>query len=155
MSAFYPYALAEAKKLVTDAQPIRIDANGVYPDGHADLTLFPNASIDVRFISPSRAKRDPKLPLGIKQEWKCQFRVMATATGVITSPIDGFDCTDSPIKPRCSVAQVWKKAAAASGKLTGVNAVANVGIRENGATHVMRWFFDIADVFDEQLPDDC
>ncbi len=56
---YLPFALSEAKKLVPDAVLFRIDAEGVYPDGHADITLADNGSLDFRFISPSRAKGDP------------------------------------------------------------------------------------------------
>ena len=79
---YLPFALAEAKKLVPDAVLFRIDADGVYPDGHADITLASNGSLDFRFISPKHAKPDPKLPLGAKQEYKCMFRIMLDGEGV-------------------------------------------------------------------------
>ena len=80
------FAIAQAKKEVPDAELFRIDADGVGPDGFANLS-YPSVaskhgSIDLRFYSPSRSKRDPNLPIGVKQEWKCELRVEADPDGV-------------------------------------------------------------------------
>jgi serine/threonine protein kinase len=162
VSAFIPWAIAQARRAIPDAQLIRIDTNGVGPDGKANLKLATLASehgsIDVRFISPSRGKRDPSQPLGVaRHDFKCMFRVEATPSGVEISPIDFFDCAKEhavPV-PRCSFAAVWKKAIAR--KAPSHNAVGNVDYRSNGSRPV--WYFDIGAGFDvafsEMFGDDC
>ena len=152
---YLPFALAEAKKLVPDAVLFRIDASGVFPDGRADLTAVDNGSLDFRFISPSRAKRDPSKPIGAKQEWKCMFRVMIDKDGPWTAPIDGWDCKDKLVgPPKCSLVQVWKKALA---KKAPANALGSLGYWAN-SSGVAQWFFSIRDddvKFSEVFKDDC
>jgi serine/threonine protein kinase len=162
VSAFIPWAIAQAKKAIPDAQLIRIDTNGVGPDGRADLTLPSHASdhgsIDLRFISPSRGKRDPSQPLGVaRRDFKCEFRVMATPEGVEILPIDFADCTKERVVPvpKCSFAGIWKKAIAR--KAPSQNAVGNVDYRSNGSRPV--WYFAIGSgfdvVFSQTFGDDC
>ena len=162
VTAFVPWAIAQARKAIPDAQMFRIDADGVGPDGRANLKLPTLASsygsIDVRFISPSRGKRDPNQPLGAaRHDFKCEFRVMATPDGVELSPIDFFDCAKEHVVPvpRCSLTALWKKAIAR--KAPSHNAVGNVGYRSSGSRPV--WYFDIGfgtDVsFSEMFGDDC
>jgi serine/threonine protein kinase len=162
VSAFIPWAIARAQKAIPDAQLIRIDTNGVGPDGRANLKLpslaSDHGSIDLRFISPSRGKRDPSLPLGAaRRDFKCEFRVMATPEGVELMPIDFADCTKERVvpAPRCSFAALWKKAIAR--KAPSQNAVGNIDYRSNGSRIV--WYFDIGAGFDKvfsaMLGDDC
>jgi serine/threonine protein kinase len=162
VTAFLPWAIAQARKAIPDAQMFRIDADGVGPDGRANLKLptlaSPHGDIDVRFISPSRSKRDPSQPLGVaRHDFKCEFRVMATPDGVELMPIDFFDCAKEHVVPvpRCSLAALWKKAIAR--KAPSHNAVGNVGYRSSGSRPV--WYFDIGfgtDVsFSEMFGDDC
>ena len=162
VTAFVAWAIAQARKAIPDARMFRIDADGVGPDGRANLKLptlaSPYGSIDVRFISPSRGKRDPSQPLGVaRRDFKCEFRVMATPDGVELMPIDFFDCAKEHVVPvpRCSLAAVWKKAIAR--KAPAHNAVGNVGYRSSGSRPV--WYFDIgfgADKsFSEMFGDDC
>jgi serine/threonine-protein kinase len=162
VTAFVPWAIAQARKAIPDAQMFRIDVDGVGPDGRANLKLPTLASahgdIDVRFISPSRGKRDPDQPIGVaRHDFKCEFRVMATPDGVELMPIDFFDCAKEHVVPvpRCSLAGVWKKAIAR--KAPSHNAVGNVGYRSNGSRPV--WYFDIGfgtdKSFSEMFGDDC
>jgi len=162
VAAFIPWAVAHAKRAIPDAQLIRIDANGVMPDGRANLTLASHASdhgsIDLRFISPSRGKRDPKQPLGVaRRDFKCEFRIMAEPDGVSMMPIDFADCTKEHVVPvpKCSFAAVWKKAIAK--KAPSDNAVSNLGYRSTGSRVV--WYFDIGSgfdvVFSQMFADDC
>jgi eukaryotic-like serine/threonine-protein kinase len=151
VSAFVAFAMAQAKKAIPDAQLIRIDADGVSPDGRANLTLptlaSDHGSVDVRFISRSHAVRDPKLPVGVPVEWKCEFRVEAEPDGVSIWPINGWDCNkETPLPvPRCSAAGVWK--IAASAKKLPANAVASLGYRAwQGKSH---WYFDIGSGMDK------
>jgi serine/threonine protein kinase len=149
------FAISEAKKLVPDAILFRIDANGVFPDGHADFTAVDHGSLDYRFISPSRLRRDPKKPIGGKQEKKCMFRVMIDKEGAWSAPLDGWDCKEKLIgPPKCSLVQVWKKALAMKAPK---NALASIGYWAN-FSGVATWFFRIDDddfKFSEQFRDDC
>jgi len=149
---YLPMAIAEAKKLVPDAVLFRIDADGVFPDGHADITLAEHGSLDFRFISPKRAKGDPKLPLGAKQDFKCMFRIMFDDDGGWSAPIDGWECKEPLIgSPKCTTAQVWKKAIA---KGAPANAIAELGYR--GWDSKPKWYFDIEGTkFSEVFEDDC
>jgi len=162
VSAFIPWAVAQARRAIPDAQLIRIDTNGVSADGRANLTLpslaSDHGSIDVRFISPSRGKRDPSQPLGVaRHDFKCEFRVMATPEGVEVLPIDFADCSKEHVVPvpTCSFAGVWKKAIAR--KAPSHNAVGNVDYRSNGSRPT--WYFDIGSgfdvVFSQMFGDDC
>jgi hypothetical protein len=162
VAAFIPWAIAQARREIPDAQLIRIDASGVGPDGRANLKLATLASehgdIDLRFISPSRGKRDPKQPIGAaRHDFKCEFRIMAEPDGVDVMPIDFADCAKEHVVPvpRCSPAGVWKKAIAR--KAPSQNAVGSLGYRSTGSRAV--WYFDIGfgtDVsFSEMFGDDC
>jgi serine/threonine-protein kinase len=162
VSAFIPWAVAQAKHAIPDAQLIRIDSNGVSADGRANLKLpslaSDHGSIDLRFISPSRGKRDPSQPLGIaRHDFRCEFRVMATPSGVELMPIDFADCSKERVVPvpRCSFGGVWKKAIAR--KAPSQNAVGNVDYRSNGSRPV--WYFAIGAGFDvafsDMFGDDC
>ncbi|MBC7974503.1 MAG: hypothetical protein H7138_05910, partial [Myxococcales bacterium] len=162
VSKFIAWATVQAKQAMPDAVLIRIDTNGVSADGRANLTLpslaSDHGSIDVRFISPSRGKRDPAQPLGVaRRDFKCEFRVMATPEGVEIMPIDFVDCAKERVvpAPRCTFAAVWKKAIAR--KAPSHNAVGNVDYRSNGSRPV--WYFAIGAgfdvVFSQMFPDDC
>ncbi|HEX4453682.1 MAG TPA: serine/threonine-protein kinase [Kofleriaceae bacterium] len=161
VDAFVAFAIAEATREVPDAKVTRVDADNVFPDGHADLTLpsfaSPNGSIDVRFVSPSHVTRDPKLPRGVKSERVCEFRVMIEPNGGEIYATGG-DCDEAPIpKPRCSATAIWKKALAMKHDLS--DAVAELTYTANIVSHKIVWMFDIRDgtntLFSEQFPDDC
>jgi hypothetical protein len=162
VSAFVAWSIGQARKAIPDAQLIRIDADGVSTDGRANLTFAtlasPHGSIDVRFISPSRGKRDPSQPLGVaRHDFKCEFRVLAEPSGVELMPIDFADCSKEHVVPvpRCNLVNVWKKALAH--KAPAQNAVGNLGYRSNGAKPV--WYFDIGFgqnvAFSDTFGDDC
>ena len=162
VTAFVPWAIAQARHAIPDAQLIRIDASGVGADGRANLQLATLASdhgsLDLRFISPSRGKRDPSQPLGVaRHDFKCEFRVLATPDGVELVPIDFADCAKEHVVPvpRCSASGVWSKAI--QRKAPSHNAVGNLGYRSNGSRPV--WYFDIGAGFDvafsEMFGDDC
>ena len=159
---FVTWAIAQAKQAIPDAELIRIDTNGVSADGVANLS-YPtlasdHGSIDVRFISPSRGKRDPSQPLGVgRKDFKCMFRVEAEPDGVTIAPIDFFDCAKEhavPL-PRCSFSAVWKKAI--KKKAPTGNVVGNVDYRFGGGRPT--WYFSIGfgtDVtYSKLFGDDC
>jgi serine/threonine-protein kinase len=161
-AVFIRYAISEAKKAVPDAVLIRVEVDGVSPDGRADLTLptlaSSHGSIELRFISPSRAKRDPKIPVGVPVKWACQFRIEAEPDGVTLRPINGFDCSkEQPIAaPRCSPLALWKRAIATRKPPT--NAVATMSFY-GWMGSPARWHFNIGfgtDVaFSETFDDGC
>lgn len=151
VAAAIRYALAEAKRADPDAVLFRIDVDGVGPDGTANLELPSHASdhgsLDLRFFSPRRAVRDPKVPLGVPVKHSCEFRIEVSPDGVGIRPINGFDCSRNVAvpAPRCSAAALWKRAIA---KRAPTNAVASLGYRAptSGAA---RWYFDIGSGFDK------
>jgi eukaryotic-like serine/threonine-protein kinase len=161
IDAFIAFAIAEAKRNVPDAEITWIDADGVFPDGHANLTLPSLAnkygSITVRFISPSHSKRDPSIPRGVPQERNCEFRVTIDPDGGEIYDTKG-ECKEVALpRPRCTMAGVWKKALAKRHDIA--DAVASITYTGNPVSHRIVWMFDIRDngelVFSEQFPDDC
>lgn len=132
------YALAEAKKVFPDAVLFRIDANGVYSDGHADVT-GEGRSLDYRFISPSRPAK------------KCMFRVELTAEGAWVGSLSGFDCKEKPIgPPRCTYQQIWQKAIALGAP---ADKIGELGYRTTPSGKRV-WYVDIGESFSEMIPDD-
>ncbi len=129
VSGFLDTATEHAKEYYQDAVLIRIDAEGVYPDGHADITLSERFYINYRFVSPSGAKRPKDLPIGVDYEPNCLFHVWVRKDGVTLQPADGWKCEEVLIgEPECTVAQVMKKALEKGAPRE--NAVAQVGYRE-------------------------
>ena len=80
------------------------------------------------------------------------FRIMLDEEGVWTAPIDGWECKEKLIgPPKCTLAQVWKKALA---KGAPSNAVASLGYRPWQG--VAKWYFSIEGTkFSEVFADDC
>jgi len=145
VSAFIKLALAEAKKTVADAILTRVDVSGVTPDGFANLSLPTLASkhgdIDIRFISPSAAKADPKALVGVPSERLCEFRIMGSPEGVEITSMFKTNCKTKTVPvPRCSYAALWKVALASGAPQ---NAVANIGYYSASMHDTPRWFFDI------------
>jgi serine/threonine protein kinase len=164
---FLDFALAEARKADPGAVLTRIDMTSVGPDGTVDLTLpsmaSPHSSIDLRFVSMERGKRDPSLPVGTphREKVSCEFRIEIDPGGVQSRTIfpaitEAASCIkQKPMpSPRCSLAQVWQKAIAKGAPAT--NAVASMGYRSNGRNV---WYFDIGEagsrVFSSVFNDDC
>jgi hypothetical protein len=160
IAAFLPWAIAQAKQAIPDAELYRIDVDGVSPEGFADLTLATlasdNGSIDLRFTSKSHATRDPKIPLGARNEMNCEFRITAEPDGVAIAPMFATQCKEKPVPlPRCGYVALWKRALK---KGAPQGAVANIGLRSdfNGRP---TWYFNIGfgtDVsYSEMWNDDC
>jgi serine/threonine-protein kinase len=153
------WAIAEAKRTVPDAQLFRIDMENVFPSGHADLTLpgfaYKYGGIDLRFISPSHSKRDPKIPRGVRVEVMCSFRIDGGPEGFEIRDLGG-DCDEVIVPPpKCKLSQVWKKALAKHPDMT--DAVASIDYRAQGKRPM--WWFTIYDnrksLVSETYPDDC
>ncbi len=149
------WAIAEAKRTVPDAALFRIDVENVFPDGHADLTLpgfaYKTGGIDLRFVSPSHTKRDPSVPRGVKVERTCALRIDGGPDGFEIRDLSG-DCDEVGIPaPRCTMAQVWKKALAKHPDVA--DAVASIGYRGK------KWWFTVHDdgrsIVSETYADDC
>jgi hypothetical protein len=154
------WAIAEAKRTVPDAQLFRIDMENVYPSGFADLTLpgfaYKYGGIDLRFISPSHSKRDPKIPRGVSVEIMCSFRIDGGPDGFEIRDLGG-DCDEVIMPPpKCKLSQVWKKALAKHPDMA--DAVASIDYRAMGKRPT--WWFTIygdehESLVSEQYPDDC
>ena len=159
---YIAWALDQAKTKIPDAQLTWISIDGVYPDGHADLSLV-DGYVDLRFLSPSRAgQKDKNIPRGVDQKGRaCEFRIIAGTSFGAPRFMDMSDfgkCKTATVaKPRCSLKQVWKKALAKKPDLK--DAVASVIYTSNIASHKVVWMFRVEDdgetLLSEQFPDDC
>jgi hypothetical protein len=156
VDAFIAWATVTAKQAIADAQMFRIDAMNVYPDGHADLTLSSSGFLSVRFLSPSRSKRDPSVPVGAQPDWHCMFQVIATVqTGPIIVPMDGTSCEDEralPV-PHCNTRGVWQQMIAKHAP--GGNAVAQLGYWSSGKGEPPLWYGSVTGAFSQRFPDAC
>ena len=166
VTAFIRFAVREAKRADPTAVLIRIDASNVAADGFADLTLptiaSDHGSIDLRFVSMARGKRDPNTPAGVpvRDKRECEFRIEVEPRGAEIRTISpsiteaGSCIKQRPIPaPRCSAAQIWQKAIARGAPAK--NAVADLSFRANIVGGTIAWWFDIDDVFDARYPDNC
>jgi hypothetical protein len=155
VDAYIAWAIQSAKQTIPDAELIRIDATSVYPDGHADLTLSSSGFLMVQFISPSRARRDPNLPVGAQPEGRCMFQVMATVqTGPFISP-HSASCQDvrpQPV-PRCTLRGVWQKMI--EHRAPSGNVVAQIDYFASDPGKPAQWFASVTGRFNERFPDAC
>ena len=144
-----PSALAEAKKVLPDAQLTRIDAEGVGPDGKAHLKVSDDFQVLYRFVSQSAAKPPPDHPKGVKWEPLCMVQIYVEADEVMVIPMKGFGC-DKPIaKPKCNAAEIWTKAIAKGAP--GTNAYASLWYGYAGG----KWSFSIEGDFSDTFIDGC
>jgi len=154
VSGYVPKALARARRKFPDAVLIRIDADGVYPSGQADLTLDEHFSVLYRFMSPSRARRPADLPQGVKHKPTCIYYVLVDHDSISSYALEGWSCEDEhqiPM-PRCSAREIWRRAAA-DGAPTK-NAVASLSYRHNTGGKAL-WWFSIGDRHQLRFEDDC
>jgi len=153
VTGYLPTALAMARRIYEDAEFIRVDADGVRPDGMADLTLSSDFSVLYRFSSPSRSKRPDDLPLGVDHKPNCKLYVNVSASGISTYPLEGWECDEPLLKvPNCSATQVWKRAIEQGAP--SKNAVAELGYWA-GPGGKGRWHLSVGDVFSEWVVDAC
>jgi hypothetical protein len=148
--AFLPTAEAAARAIAPDAELITFDVDGVHPDGHADLTLDEDYDATYDFRSPAASKRPADLPIGVEAEIPCLIHVVVSPADGVRGYVGDDDECAQPLRPRprCSLAQVWKKAIAIGAPATG--AVMQIDYLWDG------WFVQIgSDTFTESLPDDC
>jgi serine/threonine protein kinase len=145
VSQFLGFAIAQAKKHVPDAQLTRIGVTGVSPDGFANLELPTLASdsgdIELRFISPSKGKPDPKQPAGIPVKLVCEFRIMGGPDGVEITSMFATSCKENVVPMlRCSADKIWKLALAHKAP---TNAVANINYYRASMHNTGKIFFAI------------
>jgi serine/threonine-protein kinase len=156
VDAFLGWAIQVAKQTISDAELIRFDASGVYPDGHADLTVVRSGVLMAQFISPSRARRDPSVPVGAQPDWHCMFNVVATTdTGPFIAPANGSSCEDVRPQqtPRCNARGVWRQMI--ERKAPSGNAVAQIDYFAHDKVRPAEWHGNIAGVFSTSFPDAC
>jgi predicted Ser/Thr protein kinase len=145
--AYIAKAQALARELFPDAVLISMDIAGVYPDGHADLALSSDFEASYRFRSPAESKRPDGLPKNVEAEIYCMVNVDAMKGGVMVYTSIHDRCTQRALEPRCSMAQVWKKAIERGAPQDDV--VAEIELDGDG------WNIEVGDDFDETVPDDC
>jgi serine/threonine protein kinase len=147
VDGYIKWAIAEARKAVPDAQLERIDAEGVMPDGRANLTLA-DFSIDLRFVSPSRMKGDPSIPVGVEQKLECEFRIEAEAKSIQIRKLAHCDKKTRVVaNPKCSVKKIWQLAVG-KGAPTG-NVVADLSYYGSSVGPRVRWYLDIGSGHDK------
>ena len=153
MSGYLPKAFATAKTYFPDAVLVRIDADGVYPSGKANLQLDSNFDVLYRFMSPSAAVRPKDLPLGVEHKPTCMLYVVVNSSELTVYTLQGWSCEDQ-VKirlPLCSAKEVWARAAA-QGAPTD-NAVAELSYRIFRGRPM--WLLQIGKNHDLEIPDDC
>ncbi|MCA9669290.1 MAG: protein kinase [Myxococcales bacterium] len=136
--AFYPRALALARKVMSDAILIDLSVHGVYPSGLADLTIKSGYEASYSFRSPSRSKRPAGLPANVKREdIRCLVDVDVSATKVeVVTKTSNEDCAEKPrVMWRCSMREAWQLARK-QGAPKANNIVARVSWLWDG------WYFD-------------
>lgn len=130
-------AFTYAKAIYPDAGFVEMDIPGVYPDGHADLTLGDDDA-SYLFRSPSHSARPTDVPANAHVEIPCYVEVAVGPKGVtVRARTDSLDENCRwPIRnlPSCKLAGVWTQAAAAG---AAKNTVAKVELLHDG-----KWFFD-------------
>jgi serine/threonine protein kinase len=153
VSGYLPKALATAKTYFPDAVLVRIDADGVYPSGKANLELDSKFDVLYRFMSPSAAVRPKDLPLGVEHKPTCMLYVLVSAEEVSVYTLPGWSCEDQ-VKirlPRCSAKQAWARAAAQGAPTQ--NAVAELSYRIFRGRPM--WLLQIGKDHDHEITDDC
>jgi serine/threonine protein kinase len=153
VTGYLPKALATAKSYFPDAVLVRIDADGVYPSGKANLELDSQFDVLYRFMSPSAAARPKDLPLGVEHKPTCMLYVLVNSSEVSVYALKGWSCADE-VKlrlPRCSAREVWARAAAKGAPTE--NAVAELSYRIFRG-HPM-WLLQIGKDLDHEIEDDC
>jgi len=137
-----------ARETMPDAVLVDFDAEGVFPDGHVDLTLNREYRANYRFRSPQASRGDPGLPSNVEQEVECLVYVEVSQNTVeVYKTVSMENCKEKP-RPRwrCSLKQAWnlaRKQGAPKG-----NVVAKVSWLWDG------WYFDFGED-SLSVPDEC
>ncbi len=153
VSGYLPRALATAKTYFPDAVLVRIDADGVYPSGKANLELDSQFDVLYRFMSPAAAVRPKDLPLGVEHKPTCMLYVLVNASELTAYTLEGWSCEDQ-VKirmPRCTAKEAWARAAAQGAPTE--NAVAEMSYRIFRGRPM--WLLQIGKGHDHEIIDDC
>jgi hypothetical protein len=157
VQGFIPKAEALARAEIADAKMIAMDVQGASPDGIVDFSIQSGSTVLYRFRSPERSKPPPGFPTNAAFENNCLVYVMVQGSGVNTYVLDKWAC-NTPItgRPRCSIKQVFKKAAALGAPKEKV--IGNVGFNGDMQKSVggkLRWYVNIPPLFSNVVDDDC
>jgi len=146
VSGYYPTALARVRRMWPDAALVTVRADGVAPDGRADVTHARTDEVKYLFVSPSRVAHAPG-----HDDDPCEWYVVIRKSEV--RMFFRSDCVDdTPIRPpRCTFAQVWQKAIQLGAPATGATARISYA---GDATEVW-WDFAVGTSLSQILPDDC
>jgi hypothetical protein len=145
---FLPRATALARTQMHDAELIDFDVEGVFPDGHVDLTLNPDYRANYFFRSQANSRGDPTLPVNVAQEIRCLVYVEVSATTIeVYSTTSIHNCKEPP-RPawHCSLQQAWALARKDGAPQDDV--VAKISWLADG------WYFDFGEG-SMSVSDDC
>ena len=129
-----------------------IDIEGVFPDGHTDLSLS-DFEASYTFRSPANSKRPAGLPKNVEADIPCMVTVDATKGGIQVFTHTHARCTQRVIKPRCKFPDVWKKAMA--GGAPSRDVVGEIQLDSDGWNIEIEAADPAGDDFRETYPDDC
>jgi len=150
----FPLAERLARHRFPDAQLVRIQIQGMRPDGWIDTSIdgtFPSGVL-FRFRSPEKSKIPPGYPANARRRAECYYYYSVGDDGVSSYTVDILDCTETIVSnPRCTPRQVWVAAVrkgAPRGDLLG-----NLSYYGWG-TQRPRWSVQIGE-YSGWIPDDC
>jgi hypothetical protein len=134
---FLPEALRLARQRMSDAVLVDFSVDGVFADGHVDLSLTKDFEANYFFRSPSRSLANPVLP-DEAQELRCLTYVVASATHLELFTTTSFRGCHEPALPAISCP--LPKAAAAALAQGGLSTrVAKASWLRDG------WYFSYGD----------
>jgi len=153
VTGYFKTAEAAAKQVWPDAQLVRIDADGVRPNGMSELTLDDEYYVRYWFKSETQKKPPAGQPIGVKNKQVFNLQVWVSKDGIDIQPMDWDDDEDAVPPPKCSFKGAWDKAIKTGAP--GGNAVAEIGYMSNIVSHQIVWMIQVGDAYDDQLPDGC
>jgi hypothetical protein len=150
----FPLAERLAKRRFADAQLVRIQIQGMKPDGSIDTRIdgtFPSGVL-FRYRSPEKSRPPPGYPENARHKAECFYYYSVGDDGVSSYTVDILDCTETIVpNPRCTPVQVWEKAVR-RGAPRG-NVIGNLSYYGWG-TQRPRWSVRIGE-FNGWIADDC